>query len=538
MVKSQADSKFTIIELPDAPNHEKDSLKKHLLTEGVGDATAEPGQELTLNYRCTYQDGTLIDSSYDRGRPLTVVLGDGKLIQGLEYGLQTMKRGEKALFKIRPCLNYTNKEKTVDLPENRTLLFEIELIDWKPVDLSPEYDGSVIKTQLQKGEDAFVTPKAGQQITVQLVGRYVVKANDSVQTADQAAAKEPNGEAVNEGATGEATNQATDQTKEPTNQAADPVTDPANQPANDTPEELVEFDSRTVTFTLYENGRENDVCPAIELCILSMKRNERASVRVKRGKYAFEQTPERFRDLLPADYAAIVYEVDLISFELEKDVWEMDLEERFEEAQKSKQKGTEFYNQCKFDAAARHYQRIVNYIGPDERHDFKEKNEQKNALLKVAYLNLAQANLSMNKGLEAIHAAEMAIKLDPNSVKGYYRKAMGHFKVNDFDKAIEDFDRVLKMEPNNAAAKKQKLLCSQELKKVVQKEKKIFQGGFGFKFSFVFSFANKFYLKLTKLIHFSIHRRHVRTNGPRAGQVGEVLHKRRLGHLLGDGQRR
>lgn len=454
MVKSHSDSKLTVIELPDVPNHEKGSLKKKLLVEGAGDATAEPGQELTLNYRCTYQDGTLIDSSYDRGRPLTVVLGDGKLIQGLEYGLQTMKRGEKAFFKIRPCLNYSNKEKSVDLPENRTLLFEIELIDWKPVDLSPDYDGSVIKTQLQKGEDAFVTPKAGQQITVQLVGKCV---KERVETADQTTAKATNGE----GATSEAQ------------------------------EKQVEFDNRTVTFTLYENGRENDVCPAVELCILSMKRNERASVRVKRGKYAFEQTPERLRERLPADYAAIVYEVDLISFELEKDVWEMDLEERFEEATKSKQKGTEFYNQCKFDAAARHYQRIVNYIGPDERHDFKEKNEQKNALLKVAYLNLAQANLSMNKGLEAIHAAEMAIKLDPHSVKGYYRKAMGHFKVNDFDKAIEDFDRVLKMEPNNGAAKKQKLLCSQELKKVVQKEKKIFQGE-GFAFDFEFGRLTKF----------------------------------------------
>lgn len=445
MVKNYSDSKLATVELPDVPNHEKGSLKKKLLVEGVGDATAEPGQELTLNYRCTYQDGTLIDSSYDRGRPLTVVLGDGKLIQGLEYGLQTMKRGEKAFFKIRPCLAYSNKEKSVDLPENRTLLFEIELIDWKPVDLSPEYDGSVVKTQLQKGEDAFVTPKAGRQITVQLVGKYVVRAtqaNDNQTTAD----------------------------------AGETQVKSENVKSDET---ITEFDNRTVTFTLAENGKENDVCPAIELCILSMKRNERAMVRVKRGKYAFEsETPERFKPQLPADYDELIYEVGLISFELEKDVWEMDLDERFEEAIKSKQKGTEFYNQCKFDAAARHYQRIVNYIGPDERHDFKEKNDEKNALLKVAYLNLAQANLSMNKGLEAIHAAEMAIMLDPNSVKGYYRKAMGHFKVNDFDKAIEDFDRVLKMEPNNGATKKQKLLCTQELKKVAQKEKKIFQGNF------------------------------------------------------------
>ena len=395
---------------------------------GTGNAVAETGQELTLNYVCAYKDGTLIDSSYERGRPLTAILGDGKLIQGLEYGLQTMKKGEKSFFKIRPCLNYS-KEKS-NLPENRTLLFEIELIDWKPVDLSPDYDNSILKIQLEKGEDTFVNPKAGRQITVHLIGTLM-------------------------------------QTK---------AVDQLN--GNEEADFNLIFDNRTVTFTLYENAKENNICLGIELCILSMKRNEKANVKIKR-KHAFQaKIPDEFKEKLPADYEEISYEIHLISFELEKDVWEMNFDERFEEAIKSKQKGTEFYNQNKFDAAARHYQRIINYVGPDERHDFKEKNEQKNALLKVAYLNLAQANLSMNRGLEAIHAAEMAIKLDPSNVKGYYRKAMGHFKINDYDKAIEDFDRLLKMEPNNSAAKKQKAACLQELKKVTQKEKKIFQGMF------------------------------------------------------------
>jgi len=407
MVKNYSDSKLTDVD----PTKEKGVLKK-VLVKGTGDAVAENGQELTLNYVCTYQDGTQIDSSYERGRPATVILGSGQLIQGLEYGIATMKKGEKAFFRIRPCLTYSSTKQPTNLPDNRTLLFEVELIDWKPVDLSPDYDSSILKTQLERGEDSFVYPKAGRQITLNLVGKLL---------------------------------------------------------------DGTEFDRRTdIVFTLYENGKENDICLGVELCCLSMKRNEKASVQVKR-KYAFETVPERFTDKLPEDYEEVIYEVHLVSFELEKDVWEMNFDERFDEAVRSKEKGTKFYNQCKFDAAARHYQRIINYVGPDERHDFKEKNEQKNALLRVAYLNLAQTNLMMNKGLEAIHSAEMAIKLDSTNVKGFYRRAMGYFKINDFDKAIEDFDRVLKMEPSNSAAKKQKSLCLQELKKVTQKEKKIFE---------------------------------------------------------------
>lgn len=73
-----------------------------------------------------------------------------------------MKKGEKSFFKIRPCLISNLKDKTINLPDNRTLLFEIELLDWKQVDLSPDYDQSVLKTQLQKGEDSYVNPKAGK----------------------------------------------------------------------------------------------------------------------------------------------------------------------------------------------------------------------------------------------------------------------------------------------------------------------------------------------------------------------------------------
>lgn len=237
------------------------------------------------------------------------------------------------------------------------------------------------------------------------------------------------------------------------------------------------FDDRQVTFTLYENAKENDVCLGVELCVLSMKAKEKASVRIKR-RFAFEEIPECFKDKLDENYEEIIYEVELISFELEKDVWEMSFDERFEEAIKSKEKGTDFFKKKKFDAAARHYQRIINYVGPDERHDFREKNEEKNSLLKIAYLNLAQTNLSMNKGLNAIHAADMAIKLDPTNVKGFYRRAMGSRLINDFDKAIEDFDKVLQMEPNNGAAKKQKVLCVEELRKLAQKEKKVFQNMF------------------------------------------------------------
>lgn len=69
---------------------------------------------------------------------------------------------------------------------------------------------------------------------------------------------------------------------------------------------------------MHETGKENNICLGVELCILSMKRNEIANVKIKR-KFVFDdKIPDQFKDKLPFDYDEVYYEVRLLSFELEK----------------------------------------------------------------------------------------------------------------------------------------------------------------------------------------------------------------------------
>ena len=53
------------------------------------------GALITTQYKGTLEDGTLFDSSYERGRPFQCVIGTGRVIKGWDQGLMGMKVGGK-----------------------------------------------------------------------------------------------------------------------------------------------------------------------------------------------------------------------------------------------------------------------------------------------------------------------------------------------------------------------------------------------------------------------------------------------------------
>ncbi|XP_066322606.1 photosynthetic NDH subunit of lumenal location 4, chloroplastic-like isoform X2 [Miscanthus floridulus] len=54
----------------------------------VGTGVQPPrGELINVHYTARFPDGTLFDSSYKRGRPLTMRIGAGKILRGLEQGI-------------------------------------------------------------------------------------------------------------------------------------------------------------------------------------------------------------------------------------------------------------------------------------------------------------------------------------------------------------------------------------------------------------------------------------------------------------------
>ncbi len=102
-------------------------MKVEILKEGSGPA-AKSGDNVTVNYVGTLENGTKFDSSIDRGVPLPLVLGQNSVIKGWELGLIGMKVGEKRKLTIPPELAYGKNAVGNIIPANSTLIFEIDMV--------------------------------------------------------------------------------------------------------------------------------------------------------------------------------------------------------------------------------------------------------------------------------------------------------------------------------------------------------------------------------------------------------------------------
>jgi peptidylprolyl isomerase len=97
--------------------------------------TPKPGQTCIVHYTgwlyVNGVKGAKFDSSVDRKKPFSFVLGEHKVIEGWERGVSTMKVGGKRTLIIPPALGYGSAGGGAAIPPNATLIFEVELLDVK-----------------------------------------------------------------------------------------------------------------------------------------------------------------------------------------------------------------------------------------------------------------------------------------------------------------------------------------------------------------------------------------------------------------------
>jgi len=103
-------------------------LKIEDVVVGTGVA-AKTGDAVRVHYVGKLVDGTVFDSSIERGTPFTFILGDGKVIRGWEIGVVGMRVGGKRKLTVPPELGYGPTGSPPNIPPNATLLFDIELLN-------------------------------------------------------------------------------------------------------------------------------------------------------------------------------------------------------------------------------------------------------------------------------------------------------------------------------------------------------------------------------------------------------------------------
>ena len=102
-------------------------------TKVLGDGQNYPtrGSTVIVHYVGKLQDGTTFDSSRNRNEPFEFILGAGQVIRGLEEAAASLTKGQIINLICPPDYAYGVQGFPPIIPSNATLIFEVELIDFK-----------------------------------------------------------------------------------------------------------------------------------------------------------------------------------------------------------------------------------------------------------------------------------------------------------------------------------------------------------------------------------------------------------------------
>ena len=103
-------------------------LQYEVIQSGPADGASPTASNSVLaHYHGTLPNGSVFDSSVDRGEPAT--FGVSQVISGWTEALQLMKVGDKWRLYIPPDMAYGEASPTPAIPPNSALVFEVELLE-------------------------------------------------------------------------------------------------------------------------------------------------------------------------------------------------------------------------------------------------------------------------------------------------------------------------------------------------------------------------------------------------------------------------
>ncbi|XP_033097516.1 FK506-binding protein 2-like [Anneissia japonica] len=96
--------------------------------------TTSHGDKVLVHYTGKLEDGSMFDTSRvnEDSEPIEFPLGSQEVIKGWDYGLVGMCMGEKRRLTIPPRLAYGDQGSGDKVPPGATLIFDVEMIEFKP----------------------------------------------------------------------------------------------------------------------------------------------------------------------------------------------------------------------------------------------------------------------------------------------------------------------------------------------------------------------------------------------------------------------
>jgi len=101
-------------------------LQYLVLNKGSGSIHPSATDRVKVHYHGTLIDGTVFDSSVERGKPIS--FGLNQVIKGWTEGLQLMVVGDRTRFFIPSRLGYGKRGAGKAIGPDMTLIFDVELL--------------------------------------------------------------------------------------------------------------------------------------------------------------------------------------------------------------------------------------------------------------------------------------------------------------------------------------------------------------------------------------------------------------------------
>jgi len=246
------------------------------------------------------------------------------------------------------------------------------------------------------------------------------------------------------------------------------------------------IERKNTSLEVLEEDTFSDFPEWVHKCFMTMGESQHMIFSVSSDEY---ERPEWWK--IPEADSIFYFRVKINSLENRKELWQMEVEEKFAESLRRKEVGNTFFKQKVFTKAKKHYSKGLEILeadikqasGRDNKKTTEEIIEEFPSEFWDLYCGLA-SNLSMTYIKQKIYddgrdAASKALKYRSKNMKALARRAQCLVQTGDPFGAREDLAIVLKMDPGNKYCENLDKIAKQRVKAYEKKKKKMAAKMFG-----------------------------------------------------------